>query len=63
MASVGLEQANMLNEAEISYWALLKKWPTSLVGLIGLSNLTFKKGLYKETVSLLKLATKSHPEK
>ena len=61
-AAVGLEQANKLNEAEISYRALLKKWPTSLVVLIGLSNLTFKKGQYKETISLLKLATQSHPE-
>ncbi len=61
-AAVGLEQANKPNEAEISYRAILKKWPTSLVALIGLSNLTFKKGQYKETISLLKLATKSHPE-
>ena len=61
-AAVGLEQANKLNEAEISYRAILKKWPTSLVALIGLSNITFKKGYYKETISLLKLAAKSHPE-
>ncbi len=61
-AAVGLEQANKFNEAEISYRGILKKWPTSLVALIGLSNLTFKKGHYKETISLLKLATKSHPE-
>ncbi len=61
-AAVGLEQANKFNEAEISYRAILKKWPTSLVALIGLSNITFKKGQYKETISLLKLATKSHPE-
>lgn len=61
-AAVGLEQSNKLTEAEISYRALLKKWPTSLVALIGLSNLTFQKGQYQETVSLLKIATKCHPE-
>ncbi len=61
-AAVGLEQANKFFEAEISYRSILKKWPTSLVSLIGLSNLTFKKGQYKKTISLLKLAVKSHPE-
>ena len=61
-AAVGLEQSNMLTEAEVSYRAILRKWPTSLVALIGLSNLTFQKSQYQETVSLLKLATKNHPE-
>lgn len=61
-AAVGLEQANQFDEAEISYRAILKKWPTNLVALIGLSNLTFKKNQIKETISILKFAVKSHPE-
>lgn len=60
-AAVGLENANNFAAAEKSYRAVLEKWPTSLVGLIGLANLVYKKGQYKESVLLLKQAVVAHP--
>lgn len=61
-AAVGLEQAKKINEAEKSYRVILEKWPTSLVALIGLANITYKNGHKKEAISLLRRATKAHPE-
>ncbi len=60
-AALGLENANNFAAAEKSYRAVLEKWPTSLVGLIGLANLIYKKGQYKESVVLLKQAVVAHP--
>lgn len=61
-AAVGLESANKTPEAEKSYRKILEKWPTSLVTLIGLANLAFKKGDRKEARRLLQVAVKAHPE-
>lgn len=61
-AAVGLEQAEKYNEAEKGYHKILEKWPTSLVSLIGLANLTHKKGHRSKTISLLRRAVKYHPK-
>lgn len=60
-AAVGLEKAQRNTEAEKSYRKILQKWPTSLVALIGLGNLVFKKGQRSQAVKLLRQATKAHP--
>lgn len=61
-AAVGLEQAAKYKEAEKSYRQILEKWPTSLVALIGLANLAYKKGHRNEAGTLLRRAVKNHPE-
>lgn len=61
-AAVGLEQTQKIPEAEKSYRKVLEKWPTSLVGLIGLANILQKSGKKSEAVSLLKIAVKNHPD-
>ncbi len=61
-AAAGLEQINKDPEAEKSYRKILDKWPTSLVPLIGLANIAYKKADRKEAILLLQRALKAHPE-
>lgn len=61
-AALGLEQAEKVIQAEASYRTILKRWPTSLVALIGLANLVYENGRHDEAVQLLKKAVQSHPE-
>lgn len=61
-SAVGLEQTKKTVEAEKSYRAILKKWPSSLVALIGLANITHSDGRRNEAISLLRLALKHHPD-
>lgn len=61
-SAVGLEQAEKYKEAEKSYRKILDKWPTSLVALIGLANLTYYNGHRNETLILLQRALRYHPK-
>ena len=61
-AAVGLELTQKTESAEKSYRGILKKWPTSLVALIGLANITYRKGHRHEAIALLRNALLYHPE-
>lgn len=60
-AAAGLEQAGHTASAYVSYRTMLKKWPTSLTALIGLSNKFFEDGRFRDSVQLLTKATIYHP--
>lgn len=57
----GLEQVGKLEEAEVSYEAVLEKWPTSLTALIGMGNVLYAKKDFQGSVDYLTKATKAHP--
>lgn len=57
----GLEQVGKLKEAHLSYQAVLKKWPQSLPGHIGMANVHYTEKKYKLSVKVLKEALKFHP--
>lgn len=61
-AAAGLEQAGKIMEAEMVYKNILRRWPGSLTGLIGMGNITYARGEFKESVRHLEEATKLHPE-
>ncbi|MGZ3690593.1 MAG: PA2778 family cysteine peptidase [Pseudobdellovibrio sp.] len=61
-AAVGLEQLKKFEQAEKSYRQILKKWPNSLVSMIGLANIAYVQGRRSEAVRLLTQAVKQHPE-
>lgn len=60
-AAVGLETMQKMNEAEIAYHSMLQRWPESLVALIGLGNLEYKKGKRSEAIRWFSRAVKFHP--
>ena len=61
VAAAGLEQANHLAEAYLSYTKIIEKWPTSLGALIGLGNIAYQKKEFAASVSFLRRAVKAHP--
>ncbi len=61
-AAVGLEQAKKTAAAEKSYRSILKKWPSSLVALIGLANIAYADGRRAEAIAFLQKATQFHPD-
>ena len=61
-AATGLEQADRQNEAERAYNSILTRWPKSLGALVGLGNITYKRGDYKSAIRHLKRATELHPD-
>ena len=60
-AAAGLELVKKNKEAMISYRRILKKWPKSLVELIGMANVTYACGNKKEAAAFLRSALKYHP--
>ena len=61
-AAAGLEESGRTEEAAVSYRQLLRRWPDSLVALIGLGNIAYARHAYRESASYLRQATKAHPE-
>lgn len=61
-AGAALEELGKLEEAKTAYDALLKKWPKSLTTLIGLGNIAFSRGDYRESARVLRKAVKHYPE-
>jgi predicted Zn-dependent protease len=59
--AAGLEQVGKLQEADTVYKSILKTWPLSLVGRIGLGNTYYSRGKYKKSAAILKEATELHP--
>ncbi len=61
-AAAALEQIGKIQEARKAYLSLLQRWPSSLVALVGLGNISFVEKDYVASVRYLRLATKAHPE-
>lgn len=57
----GLEELGKLDDAKISYEAVLKKWPQSLPALIGIGNVLYAKKDFQGSVNQLTMATVFHP--
>ncbi len=61
-AAVGLEKAKNFHQAKLSYQQILKKWPDSLVALVGLGNISYQEGDLLEAIARLSKAVKVHPQ-
>ncbi len=61
-AAAGLEQVKKIKEAKLSYNSILKKWPTNLIALIGMANLSYQSQDYASAKNFLRQAVKNHPE-
>jgi predicted Zn-dependent protease len=61
-AAAGLEQAGKLNEAQMAYQQIIKKWPQSLPAAIGLGNISFAQKNPVAAVQVLQQAAKAHAE-
>ena len=59
-AVAALEQAGKRREARDSYRALVQRWPTSLIGLIGLGNTEYALGDLAAAESALRRAGQAH---
>ena len=57
----GLEKLGKLDDAQISYEAVLNKWPQSLPALIGIGNVLYAKKDFQGSVNQLSKATSFHP--
>jgi tetratricopeptide (TPR) repeat protein len=60
-AAAALEELGLKEAAAKSYAAILSRWPDSLTSAIGMANLKYGSGEYKESVRYLKHATDVHP--
>jgi tetratricopeptide (TPR) repeat protein len=60
-AAAGLERLGMLDKAEISYRAILGRWPESFGALIGMGNVEFAKKRFARAVEFLRRATAAYP--
>lgn len=60
-AAVALEAANFKPQARELYKNILGRWPQSLGALVGLGNLAYETGNYKESVEYLEVAVRYHP--
>lgn len=61
-SAAGLEAIGKLDEAYLSYRAILARWPNSLSAHIGLGNIEFARGEAGKSALTLKAATQFHPE-
>jgi len=60
-AAAALEQSGRIAEAHRAYAALLQRWPTNLVGLMGLGNTAYALGRTAEAEAAFRGATALHP--
>ncbi len=60
-AASHLEELKFFQAAQVSYHSILKKWPQSLMALIGLSNVSYRLGQKKLALTYLKNAVALHP--
>ncbi len=61
-AAAALEQLGYIDEAGVTYAAILKRWPDVLIANVGLANTYFIKKRYKKAIIQLEKTTKMHPE-
>lgn len=60
-AAAALEKLENLEAAKKSYLGILKVWPKSLIGHIGLGNVYYQQGDYRSTVKYLEAAQALYP--
>jgi len=60
-AAAALEKTGRSAEARLAYAALLQRWPTNLVGLMGLGNTAYALGNQTEAEAAFRKATAAHP--
>ncbi len=60
-AVVQLEEMGHLPEAEQSYTAILKKWPLSFGGILGLGNVLFTQKKFNQSTAILHKASANFP--
>lgn len=60
-AAAALEQLRLNDPAVKSYLAILERWPESLTSAIGIANIKYAEGDFKESARFLTRATESHP--
>jgi tetratricopeptide (TPR) repeat protein len=61
-AAAGLEALGMLDKAELSYHAILQRWPKSFGALIGMGNMEYGKKNFANSAVFLERATKAFPQ-
>jgi tetratricopeptide (TPR) repeat protein len=61
-AAAALERIGKNSEAEEVYKNILKRWPESLSGLIGIGNTRYAVGQYFSSVHFVNQATQKHPQ-
>jgi tetratricopeptide (TPR) repeat protein len=61
-AAAALEEIGQTDAAKISYESILKRWPDSLVSMIGLGNIEYQRKNFVRAVAYLQAAVKAHPE-
>ena len=60
-AAAALEQTGHIAEARLAYAGLRERWPSNLVGLMGLGNTAYTLGRVSEAEHAFRLATTLHP--
>jgi len=60
-AAAALEKAGRTAEARLAYAALLQRWPSNLIGLMGLGNTAYALGNKAEAEAAFRQATAAHP--
>jgi tetratricopeptide (TPR) repeat protein len=61
-AAAALEKTGRNAEARQAYTALLQRWPTNLIGLMGLGNTAYALGSPAEAEAAFRQATVAHPQ-
>ena len=61
-AVIALEKSGQIKNAQIAYAALLKRWPESLAGQMGLGNTAYSLHDLETAESFFRQAAKSHPD-
>jgi tetratricopeptide (TPR) repeat protein len=60
-AAAALEKAGRAAEARLAYAAVLQRWPSNLVGLMGMGNTAYALGNKAEAEAAFRQATAAHP--
>lgn len=60
-AAAALEDLGMRGRAGEAYAAILRRWPSSLGALLGLGNISYARGAFREAAGYLRRATLHHP--
>jgi tetratricopeptide (TPR) repeat protein len=60
-AAAALEKTGRIAEAHRAYAASLERWPTNLIGLMGLGNTAYALGRLAEAEAAFRTATAAHP--
>jgi tetratricopeptide (TPR) repeat protein len=60
-AAAALERSGHIAAAQLSYAALLRRWPTDLIGMMGMGNTAYVLGHVAQAEAAFRKATVAHP--